>query len=169
MTDQDIFDILRTDGLLTLALTMIGEAVGDARDGSSIEERIAVGCVVRNRLASGRTKQFGGSYPDVCLKPLQFSCWNEGDPNRRRLLTMAADWLADAGRSGMQDPRLVETRYLAGGVIQNAIIDITGGATHYFNPKIVAAPAWAYTDRTKKVLRTPTAIVGSHQFYRGIA
>lgn len=166
MTDQNIIDILRTDGLLTLALTMTGEAVGDARDGSSIEERIAVGCVVRNRLQSGRTKQFGASWTGVCLQPWQFSCWNVPDPNRRRLLDMAEGIIVGGAPA---DPRYVETAYLAGGVIQGAFLDITGGSTHYFNPRVVPAPAWAYTDKSKKVLRTPTAIVGSHQFYKGIA
>lgn len=168
MTDQCIIDHLRTDGLLTVALTMTGEAVGDARDGSSIEERIAVGCVMRNRLESGRTKQFGATWSGVCLQPWQFSCWNANDPNRKRLLAAAA---ANIGGdlAGVGVYRLPETVYLAGGIIQGVLLDITRGSTHYFNPRVVPAPVWAYTDKSKKTLLTPTAIVGSHQFYRGIA
>jgi spore germination cell wall hydrolase CwlJ-like protein len=167
MNDQNLIDYLRTDGLLTVALTMTGEAVGDAQDGSSIEERLAVGCVIRNRLQE-RPKQFGGTWADVCLKPWQFSCWNVGDPNRRRLLAAADAWFADPSTAGRQDPRLVETLHLAAGIINGAIIDITRGATHYFNPRAVPAPAWAYTDKSKKTLRTPDAVVGSHQFYAGV-
>lgn len=161
MTDQQVLDVLRADGLLTLALTMTGEAVGDAADGSSIEERLAVACVVRNRVRAAR---FGVGYAGVCLKPWQFSCWNAGDPNRPRLLALAAQVLA-----GGQDPRFSETRYLAGGVVQDAVLDLTRGATHYFNPRVVPAPAWAYTDKSKTTLRRPSAVVGAHQFYAGIA
>jgi N-acetylmuramoyl-L-alanine amidase len=165
MTDQQLIDYLRTDGHLTLALTMTGEAVGDARDGSSIEERIAVGCVVRNRLLT--PKRFGASWSDVCLRPWQFSCWNASDPNRRRLLAIASDLnaIGPGATPGRVDARFAETAYLAGGIIQGAIVDITKGADHYFNPRVVAAPAWAYTDKTKTTLRTPAAVIGSHQFY----
>lgn len=161
--DQNTIDYLKTDGPLTLALTMTGEAVGDARDGSSIEERIAVGCVVRNRLA--KPGRFGGTWAGVCLRPWQFSCWNANDPNRRRLLTLADAYIRDAAAACGDDRRFAETLWLAGGIIQGSILDIVEGADHYFNPKIVAAPPWAFEDTKRTRLRKPDAVVGSHQFY----
>lgn len=59
--------------LLHLAKTIYGEARGE-----NVETMLAVGWVIRNRLQS---KRHGGTYKDVVLQPLQFSCWNKGDLN----------------------------------------------------------------------------------------
>ena len=100
MTDYD-FEIM--------AKTIYGEARGETREG-----QIAVACVIFNRFRSGKwfsAKTLAG----VCLKPLQFSCWNKSDPNSQILANL---------------PYSAYSRYFD--VIKEAEKgDITGGATHY--------------------------------------
>ena len=60
-----------------VGLTLYGEARGEP-----IEGIVAVGCVIRNRV------KFEGSFYAVCLKPRQFSCWNQDDPNYSVLLNL---------------------------------------------------------------------------------
>lgn len=144
-----------------LALTMYGEARGDNRDGSSVEERIAVGCVVRNRLTKDPAR-FGHGFASVCWARLQFSCWNENDPNSAEL------W--HQGRiiaSGIRitDPILAETHWLARGIVDGVIRDNTDGATHYFAPRSMkpagTRPNWA-------IGKTPCATVGTQLFFKGV-
>jgi len=66
--------------LLHLAKTIYGEARGE-----SIETMFAVGWVIRNRL---HVKRYGDTYKDVVLQPKQFSCWNKGNPNYRKIKGM---------------------------------------------------------------------------------
>lgn len=75
----DEFDII-------LAKTIYGEARGEyeALEGG-LSSLIAIGNVVINRL-NGRG--FGRSVKEVCLKPFQFSCWNDGDPNKVLLVSI---------------------------------------------------------------------------------
>lgn len=144
--------------VLALFLTAWAEARGDAREGhSSVEERLAVMCVIRNRVKSGR---FGGaSYRSVCLEPNQFSCWNYGtDPNHLALVSLAQSALAGVVR----EPLAVETEYLALGVIGEEVLDRTGGATHYYSPASMVpadrVPRWAMG-------KTPTADIGRQKFF----
>lgn len=142
LTDQD-----------ALTMTALGEARGDGIEGgSSIEERLAVMLVVRNRLS--KPARFGSTYKSVCLQPRQFSCWNPDDPNRVYLLGM--DRAA---------PLTVETRRLAQAVMDGVILDFTRGATHYYSPHSMkpmgAIPAWA-----KGV--EPCAKVGSSLYFKGV-
>ena len=60
-----------------LARTLWGEARGEGFDG-----QIAVAWTIRNRVFDGKAKSWWGEgYAEVCLKPWQFSCWNQNDPN----------------------------------------------------------------------------------------
>jgi N-acetylmuramoyl-L-alanine amidase len=63
---------------VTLARTLYGEARGEPTEG-----QIAVAWVILLSLE--------GAVAQVCLAPWQFSCWNQGDPNRARLLVLRAD------------------------------------------------------------------------------
>jgi N-acetylmuramoyl-L-alanine amidase len=67
--------------LLTGAATIYGEARG-----STQEDRVAVAHTILNRT---KAKSWYGKavspHPDhsisaICLKPMQFSCWNKNDP-----------------------------------------------------------------------------------------
>ncbi len=60
------------------ARTLYGEARGEYTT-SGVGAFIAVGNVIMNRF---KRKRYGDTIADVCLKPRQFSCWNQGDPNR---------------------------------------------------------------------------------------
>jgi N-acetylmuramoyl-L-alanine amidase len=161
LTDGDILERLSDDQ--ALALTMIGEARGDVREGgSSVEERIAVGCVIRTRQKNGR--RWSNTIKGVCLQPDQFSCWNKNDPNRAVLLGIARAMVS----KDKLDPVVHETLYIARGIIAGVILDRVGGADHYYNPRAVTKPPrWAFNNpETRDKLKEPTAIVGSHRFLK---
>lgn len=126
-----------------LAQTVWGEARGEPAEG-----RIAVAHVVLNRLRS--RKWFGGrSVTEVCMRPWQFSCWNESDPNFRSMHFLTLD----------QEP--FQDAYLAAlAAIRGYTPDPTGGATHYHATSI-KPPAWARG-------QTPCATIGRHVFFKGI-
>jgi hypothetical protein len=102
---------------------------------------LAVGSVIKNRMGSGQ------SFRDVILAPAQFSAWNK--------FTGAA-----GGEQGqdMSKVKPSEDAYAAAdALISGNIADITGGATHYYNPDI-SNPNWGASaggDWTK---------IGSHVF-----
>ena len=121
------------------ALTVWMEARGEPFDG-----KVAVARVIRNRMAQhwyGR-----GDVIDIVLQPMQFSCWNSGDPNRRvaaRLDDTDPAW-TDSLKAWQ------ESAHTEGGV---------AGATFYYNPSAVAkTPAWATPDKR-------VAIIGHHHFF----
>src|SRR5580692_230435 len=115
-----------------LALTIYGEARGE-----SIEGQIAVGCVARNRLIVGE------EYKDVCLEDKQFSCWNRDDPNRSVL-----DELGQKLFNGedINDPILKQCMWIAEGVMNKELMDITGGAKNYMTTELYHKNIvhWAY-------------------------
>ena len=120
-----------------MARTIYGEARGEGTRGMQ-----AVGNVIMNRVKAGGW--YGASIKDVVLKPYQFSCWNEGDPNRTIILNATAAQLSSA-------------RNIADKIIDGTLSDITGGATHYHAKSIT--PYWAKT-------LTKTATIGNHIFYK---
>lgn len=149
------------------ALTMFAEAAGDGKEGgSSVEERLAVGCVIRNRVQARRwPKTFAG----VCLQRLQFSCWNPGtDANHVRLMALAERLIVNGEADA--DPMLKETIYLARGVIAGAILDRTGGATCYYAPKAMipagSKPFWVFVNGKDGPEHAPSAAIGSQIFYK---
>jgi N-acetylmuramoyl-L-alanine amidase len=86
---------------------------------------LAVGSVIRNRMKQG------GSLSDVILAPAQFSAWNK--------VTGAV-----GGEQGqdMAALRPSEDAYAAAdAILSGNAPDLTGGATHYYNPSI-SNPAW---------------------------
>ena len=64
--------------LETMARTVYGEARGEGQDGKE-----AVANVILNRVR--KQSYFGKTVEEVCRKPKQFSCWNDGDPNRAKI------------------------------------------------------------------------------------
>lgn len=126
-----------------LAKTLWGEARGEGRSGME-----AVANVVMNRVLLGGW--WGDEVIAVCLKPHQFSAWNENDPNRARMEALKP------GDDRNYDLALV----IADDAIAGRLPDRTGGATHYHTTAI--QPGW--TDGAER-----TATIGSHIFYRGVA
>lgn len=152
-----------------LALTMDAEAGGDwAEGGSSVEERIAVGCTVRNRVLT-RTR-WPKTFRGVCLARLQYSCWNPGPDTNHVRLMVRAETLIVTGPD--LDPISTETVYLARGIISGAILDRTGGATSYYAPRAMkpagAKPYWVYLNGKHGAEHPPSAVIGSQVFYKGV-
>lgn len=107
----------------------------------------AVGHTVLNRVA--KATWYGRTISDVCLRPLQYSCWNHNDPNLAFLvgLQSGAEVLADAVP-------------LARGLAAGNLPDLTHGATHYHTVGI-KTPQWA------KGL-VPCCTLGRHVFYNDV-
>ena len=131
-----------------LGLTIYGEARGEA-----IEGQVAVGCVIRNRLNTGKYT----TYSQICLENEQFSCWDENDPNYPMLIDLA-------NRLAKEEPitniHLKQCMYIAVGIKSYALGDNTGGANHYVTKKLLdeKPPDWAidrYGDKT----------IGNHVFF----
>lgn len=98
--------------------------------------QIAVGCVIRNRVINE-------TYLQICLKPKQFSCWNENDPNYSLLVELAKGLIQNEfDVDGILDQCL----YVAGGIVNDHIIDITNGAKNYLTEQLFHdsnRPSWA--------------------------
>ena len=123
------------------AKTIYGEARGEP-----IEGQHAVGFVVLNRVAANTW--YGSSVIDVCLKPWQFSTWNQNTSSRRMLDAMNAS-----------DQRLAPQVQVAREVLSGAAPNLIDGATHYHADYV--HPAWV-TGATR------VAAVGRHIFYKDV-
>jgi spore germination cell wall hydrolase CwlJ-like protein len=134
-----------------LALTIYGESRGER-----IEGQIAVGCVIRNRLLlSPKVYQ---SYHDVCLAKLQFSCWNEDDPNRPVLLELANTMILGQYTA---DRVLKQCLWIAKGIEDWSILDNVNSSTHYLTTDLFdnKRPSWA------RVIRSNPVDIGHHVFF----
>jgi N-acetylmuramoyl-L-alanine amidase len=117
-----------------LWLTLDGEARGEP-----IEGIIAVGCVIRNRVNEQKK-----TYKDVCLAHLQFSAWNDGDPNLLEMMSSYNFSVDQAGKAQTKD--MLQLQYIAKGILTNQILDNTFGSNHYLTVKLyhsVDCPLWA--------------------------
>lgn len=135
--------MIPNDELKTLTLTMLGEARGEGKEGM-----IAVGWTILNRVAHPSWR--GRNIIDVCLKPYQFSCWNQDDPNRKYLLGI------DEYDQAFKDARSIAAQLMA-----NDIPDPTHGATYYYATSC-AMPNWAAG-------KTSCFKLGNHLFFKDIA
>jgi spore germination cell wall hydrolase CwlJ-like protein len=127
-----------------MAKTMYGEARGDyARGKGGIVSLIAVGNVIMNR-----ANESGKSITEVCLKPRQFSCWNEDDPNRKVIENVT-----------FTDKIYRICFITAAKIIFEEILDITHGANHYYSCHMKRPPHWAED-------KTPISKIGSHIFLK---
>lgn len=131
-----------------LAATLYGEARGEGEAGLE-----AVASVILNRVviakATGR-KQFGdGSIRSCCLKPWQFSSWNQSDPNRAKLL--ALDFANPM-------PILAQCLAVACRAIAGELPDTVGGATFYKTNVLPWPAEWGHAV-------APVKVVGHQSFY----
>ncbi len=128
-----------------LARTIYGEARGEyTRSDGGLASLIAVGNVVMNR--TRHQKRFGQNMRDVCLKPYQFSCWNKGDPNLDKLMTIKGS-----------DPLFNMCLEVAQHVMEGTWPDLTKGSDHYHATYV--APYWAKGQK-------PSLKLGRHVFYK---
>src|SRR5687767_4788692 len=123
----------------TVARTIWAEARNQGTRGME-----AVGCVIAKRAANPRW--WGRGFEGVCKAKAQFSCWNEGDPNRAKLLKVDA-----------RNAQFREATRIAELVVSGKLKDITNGADHYYTPLAAFPPAWA-----RKVFAV--AVIGDHVF-----
>ena len=107
--------IKRLDNFSIFWLTLYGECRGEP-----IDSQIAHAWVIRNRA-------IGKAYKDVCLARLQFSCWNDDDPNLAKIIAYTEGHL-----DGEVDIQIVlQLKWVAEGVTSGLLSDITHGANHY--------------------------------------
>lgn len=100
---------------------------GEARSHDE-EDAMAIACVIRNRVGY---RNWPNNFTDVCLQPLQFSVWNEGDAGRARMLR------AVRGKDEWFD----RCYAIAEAVIAGRIDDKTRTATHYHTRAV--SPRWS--------------------------
>lgn len=128
-----------------LAATMWGEG----RSGGSAEMR-AIGHVILNRVENDG---FGSSIQAVVLSPYQFSCWNEGDPNRSRMERLLERRWSARGEDWIM---WLVAREVARQILDGDSQDPTTGATFYHTADI--RPYWAEYGEGARQL-------GAHIFY----
>lgn len=110
---------------MILARTIYGEARGKEW---SDQLRVAIAWSAKNRI---KTAHWGNDYHSVVLADLQYSCFNEKDPN----LPFVKDPLSD-------DKEAWENCYkIAGQVMNDELEDPTDGANHYFS-EFIDFPEW---------------------------
>ena len=126
-----------------VADTLYGEARGEIKIYGD-EALIAIANVIDNRMK--KQTWYGKTFEKVCLKPKQFSCWNENDPNLK----------------AMKDPKRKEiTEYqiclwVANQLLEGKLKDITKGSNHYHHKNIT--PYWAKNKQSEMT-------IGNHIFY----
>jgi hypothetical protein len=103
-----------------------------------------------NRLAAGDKAggRYGKTIGEVCRKPWQFSCWNEGDPNRGLIM-----------REVIDDPVFSVCFEVATKVSQYQWPVLTKGSNHYHASTMLTYPRWANGIR-------PKVSIGKHLFYQ---
>ena len=154
-----------------LAQTIWGEARSHGTTGM-----LAVGNVIKNRAEDvDHARMFGSGIRGVALKPKQFSCWNEGDPNRDRLReilqydrlirlrqspdgTPFDEWFAKFKDTGdyMDYKAWLLAKDIAKKIVAGTAPDPTNGAVYYHTTAV--KPIW----RTKL---DRSASIGNHVFY----
>ncbi len=128
------------------ALCLYGEARGEA-----IEGKVAVASVIINRIKKGG--RFGRSLREVILKPMQFSCFNEDDPNKKQLESLAKTFY-DALQINKS---LRECFWVSCGFLDGWLQSNVKDADHYH--ALDSDPKW--NDNMKLV-----AVIGKHKFFK---
>jgi Cell wall hydrolyses involved in spore germination len=129
-----------TNSVDILARTIYGEARGESWEG-----KVAVAWTVMNRVA--RKSWYGRNVVEVCLKPFQYSCWLESDPNSALLK-----------RVNLDDSNFRQCLAAALLVYDRVIPDTVNGATHYYALSMPTPPKWASSMKS-------VAVLGGHKFF----
>ena len=143
MTNKQVADSILVTDFATLCQTVYGEARGEKTQG-----RIAVVQVILNRVK--KQTYFGKTVGEVCMADQQFSCWNEGDPNRKKMLDLT--WKECEDNGIFHDVKLAINWY-------RSDKDITQGSCHY-----QADGCHAFWSRGKE----PCVKIGNHLFYNNV-
>lgn len=140
--NKNALPTITPEDLIIAGKTIWGEARGEGAEGQR-----AVGHVIINRWLA--KDWYGASISAVCLKPWQFSCWNENDPNFKKINNL---------KLGMSQPLRFCIRAFMEALDEKP--DPTVGATHYHTIGI-DPPKWAFGKK-------PCARVGNHLFYNDV-
>jgi N-acetylmuramoyl-L-alanine amidase len=150
-----------SNDLDTLARTLYGEARGE-----TIEGKVAVANVIlnRTRIAARLKKERGahnfshlfgnGTVAGACQRKWQFSCWNDNDPNRDKILNVKAT-----------DVHFAECIVVAKAAIAGCLVDNTKGSTHYHVSSMGFPPSWRAKGEDD---HEPAVIIGKHSFYNTV-
>jgi hypothetical protein len=111
---------------------------------------LAVAEAIVNRVDK---KLRGTTVDEVCLSPLQFSCWNGENPDGPTMRGEAKDKVRKLASFKAAD-------YVASHVLNGWTSNLTRGATHYY-ANYIAVPKWAKG-------KLPCATIGQHLFFRDI-
>ena len=137
---------MSTEAIDILARTIYGEARGESITGME-----AISSVIINRVNFSKRKGrywWGNTIKEVCLKPWQFSCWNDSDPNSKLIKSVDTD-----------DKIFAICKRISQRAVAGLIKDNTSNATHYHTKSI--NPKWS-------IGKAPCAEIGSHLFYNNI-
>lgn len=129
-------DISQLSDTEILALTIYGEARGEP-----IEGQIAVANVINNRFLNNPKKY--KSISEVCLEPLQFSCWNMNDPNYTMLLELGSQIFYGPVPDNFT---LKQCVWIATGIINDSLLDNTKRSKNYMTKTLYYSydkPTWA--------------------------
>ena len=129
-----------------MALTMWGEARSEGE-----EAMRAVGHVIDNRRRSGG---HGAFVTETVSEAWQFSCWNEGDPNREAMLGVL-----DLPKDSREYRLWLAARSIADEILAGRSEDPTGGALFYHTTAV--APRWSRG-------LAPVRRIGTHLFFRSV-
>lgn len=155
--------------LNVLAQTIWGEARQEGLKGM-----LAIGNVIKNR-AEANKKMFGDGIKGVALKSKQFSCWNQGDPNREKLKDILQydkiislrksptgepfnNWFEKFKNTGnyLEYKSYLKAKEIAKQILNGSAPDPTKGAVYYHTVNV--KPIWR--NKLEKV-----AQFGNHIFY----
>lgn len=145
-------DTGRFDDLNIIARTAWGENRSLGRAG--MQGTINSG---QNRMASGVRwwEQWSPSPADtlrsVFLFHAQYSCWDDGDLNRSKLMAVTP-----------ADPQFAVALELAAMALAGTLPDVTNGADSYVAGSLKKLPRWANG-------LEPVAVIGGTKFYRTVA
>ena len=131
------------EDILIGARTIFGEARGEPYEGMK-----AVAHVLINRWMF-KNGDVDHSISAAALRWLQFSAWNENDPNRERLQ------MADINHPKFR----LSLRAMLEAIDEK---DFTQGSRHYHVSSMNPAPKWA-------IGHTPVVVIGAHSFYNDVA
>jgi spore germination cell wall hydrolase CwlJ-like protein len=124
---KEIFEKLSDLELITLCV--YGEARNQGLDGM-----LGVASVIVNR--AKHPSWWGSDIKTVVLKPKQFSCLNENDPNVSILRQIAEDFSGSLSKLGV----LRLCHWICRGLLEGMLYSNVGSATHYHT--VNCDPEW---------------------------
>jgi N-acetylmuramoyl-L-alanine amidase len=129
------------------ARTLFGEARGEVENPFCGEDGlVAVANVIMNRCK--QQTWFGKTPRQICLKPYQFSCWNQNDVNFR-IIT----------KNNINHEVYKKCLKTAESSMDGTLNDITKGADHYHSVLMRHRPRWTEG-------HLPVCQIGNHVFYK---